>query len=83
MTLTLHASQVHCFGVMHCYDVMVLCSDELADHSCPVLCLQRQVVKLASSLFYCRSVLCNNNMATNLHRFTSSNGRKRFAACDC
>jgi len=38
MTLTLHASQVHCFGVMHCYDVMVLRSDELADHSCPLLC---------------------------------------------
>jgi len=82
MTLALHASQVHCFGVMYCYD-MVLCSDELADHSCPLLCLQRQVVKLASGLLYCRSLLRNNNMATNLHRFTSSNGRKCFATCDC
>jgi len=85
MTLTLHASQVHGFGVMHCYDVMVSCRDELADHSCPLLCLQRQVVKLASGLFYSRSLLRNNNMATNFHRFTSSNDRKRFAisTCDC
>jgi len=82
---TLHASQVHCFGVTHCFHVMLLCSDGLADHSYPVQCLQRQVVKLASGLFRCWSLLRNNNMATNLHRFTSSNGRKGFLShvTDC
>ena len=70
----------------HCtqarFTVLVLCTDELAVHSCPLLCLRKQVVKFASGLFYCRSLLRNNNMATNLQRLTSSNGRKRFAACD-
>ena len=47
-------------------------SDELAVPSCPLLCLQGQVAKLASGLFYCWSLLCNNNMATNLLMFTSS-----------
>ena len=39
---------------------------------CPLFCLQRQVPKLASWLFYCWSLLCNNNVATNLLMFTSS-----------
>jgi len=26
---------------------------------------------------------CVNSMATNLERFASSDGRRRFAACDC
>jgi len=52
MRLTLHKSQVH---------VMVSCSDELAVHSCPLLCLQWQVAKLASELFYCWSLLRNND----------------------
>ena len=46
------------------------CSDELAVHSCPLLCLQRRVAKVASGLFYCWSLLRNNNMVTNLRRFT-------------
>jgi len=33
---------------------------------------QAHVAKLASALFYCSSLLRNNNMATNLQRFTSS-----------
>jgi len=45
MTLTLHTSQVRCFGVMH-YAVMSL--------SAP--CLQVQVAKLASGCFYCWSL---------------------------
>jgi len=32
--------------------VLVSCSDELAVSSCPLLCLQRKVVKLESGLFY-------------------------------
>jgi len=41
----------------------VSCSDELAVHSCPLLCLQRQVAKLASKLFYSWYWLRNYNMA--------------------
>jgi len=51
-------------------------------HSCPLLCLQRQVAKLSSGLFYCRSLLCDNNTTTNL-MFTSNYDIRRFAACDC
>jgi len=68
----------------HCtrarFTVVVSCSDELAVHSCPLICLQGQVAKLASGLFYCWSLLRNNNMATNLQRFTSIYGSRRFAA---
>jgi len=46
-------------------------------------CLQRQVPKLASRLFYYWSLLRNNYIATNLQVFTWSYGRRRFAACDC
>ena len=68
------------------FTVLVSCSAELAVYSCPLLCPQRQVAKLASGLFYCWSLLCNNNMATNLPMFTSSYDIKRFVAptsCDC
>jgi len=40
------------------FTVLVSCSAELAVYSCPVLCPQRQVAKLASGLFYCWSLLC-------------------------
>jgi len=40
-----------------------------------------QVAKLVSGLFDRYSLLRNNNMATNLQRF--SYGRRRFVACDC
>ena len=62
------------------FTVMVSCSDKLAVHSCPLLCLQRWVAKLASRLFYCWSLLCNNSMTTNLQRFTSCNSSRRFVA---
>ena len=46
----------------HCtrdrFTVVVLCSDELAVHSCPFLCLQRWVAKVASGLLYCWSFYC-------------------------
>jgi len=32
--------------------------------------------ELASGLYHRWSLLCNNNMATNLQRFTSNNGRR-------
>jgi len=41
-----------------------------------------QVAKLVSGLFYCWSLSCNNNMATNLQMFTSSYDIRRFVACD-
>jgi len=63
--------------------VLVSCSGELAFHSFPLLCLQRQVAKLAIGLFYCWSLLCSNKMATNLLMFTSSDDIRHFAACDC
>jgi len=67
MKLTLHKSQVH---------RLVSCSDDLAVHLYPLLCLQRWVAKVANGLFYCWSLLGNNNMATNLEKFTS----RRFVA---
>jgi len=55
------------------FTVLVWCSDELAIHSYPLLRLLTQnVTKLGSALFCCCSLLRNNNMATNLQRFTSS-----------
>jgi len=47
-----------------------------------LLCLQRQVAKLASRLLYSWSLLRTNNTAINLQMFTSSYGTRRFAACD-
>jgi len=46
MTLTLHKSQVHCFGNMQMMQLCACCSLN------PFLCLQRQVAKLASELLY-------------------------------
>ena len=63
MTLTVHKSHVHCFGIMQWW----ACSSLN-----PLLCLQRQIAKLVSALFYYWPLLRNNNMATNLQRFTSS-----------
>jgi len=58
-----YKSQVHSYG-------RVSCSDELAVHTCPLLCLQKCVAIVARRLFYCWSSLCKNSMATNLQRFT-------------
>jgi len=41
-----------------------------------LVCLQRQVAKLSCRLFYCLTLLRNNNMSANLHVFSL-----RFAAC--
>jgi len=70
MTITLHKIQVRCSGVIQWRAYRSL------------IYLQRQVAKLASGLFYCWSLLYNNNMATNL-MFTSSYDIRRFAASDC
>jgi len=71
----------HCTRVR--FTVVVSCSDELAVHSCPLLCLQRRIAKVVSGLFYCWYLLRNNNMATNLQRFTLYYGSRRFVARDC
>ena len=74
MKLTLHKTQVHSYSVMH------WC---LAVHSSPLLCLQRRAAKVASGLFCYWSLVRNNNMATNLQRFTLYYGSRRFVAGDC
>jgi len=74
MILTLHKSQIHCFDNMQLW----ACSSIN-----PLLCLQRQVSKLASELFYYWSLLRDNNMATNLRRRISSRGCRCFVACNC
>jgi len=47
------------------------------------LCLQRRVVKVASGLFCCWSLLRNNTVATNPLRFTRYYGSRGFVAWDC
>jgi len=59
---SLHKIQVHCCGIMHWW----ACSSLN-----PLLCLQRQIAKLVSALFYYWPLLRNNNMATHFQRFTS------------
>ena len=71
----------HCTRVR--FTVIVLCSDELAVHSCPLLCLQKWVAKVTSGLFYCWSLVRNNTMATNLQNFALYCGSRRFVAWDC
>jgi len=63
--------------------ILVFCSGELSIHSGPFFFHAEagcetceQVVLLLWSL------LRNNNMATDLQRFTSSSCRRCFAACD-
>ena len=71
----------HCTRVR--FTLIVWCSDKLAIHSCPLVCLQRQVAKVARGFFYCWSFLRNNNMATDHQRFTLNYGSRRFVAWDC
>jgi len=78
MTVYLPVWHSHCTRSR--FRVMVSCSGKLAVHSCTLLYLQRRVAKLASRLFYCRYLLCNNSMATNLQRFTSCFGSGRCVA---
>jgi len=69
MTLTLYKSQVHCSGVMQWW----ACVRSFACKS-----------MLRSLGADCWSLLCNNNMATNLWRLTSSYyGNRRFAEYYC
>jgi len=70
--------QSHCTRVR--FTVLVPCNDEIAVRSCPLLRLQGQVANLASGLFYCSSLLRNNNTAINLRKFPSSYGRRCFSA---
>ena len=81
MTVFLPVRNSHCTGVK--FTVTVSCSDEFAVPSCPLLCLQRWVTKVASGLFYCWSLLHKYNLARNLQRFTLSYGSRRFVAWDC
>ena len=66
---------------LHCtrarLTVLVSWNGEIAFHSRPLLCLQRQVTKLASGLFDCWPLLGNNNMATNPQGLASSYSRER------
>jgi len=48
-------------------------------HACYFAC-RCMIAKLASGLFSCWSLLRNNNMATNLQKFTSRYGSRCFAA---
>jgi len=70
MTLTMHKSQVHCSGVMQWWACSWLMSVPLPGEAGRQTC----------GLFYCLSLLCNNNMATNLLMLTSSYDSRRFAA---
>jgi len=54
----------HCTGAR--FTVLVSCTDEIVVHSCPLLCLQGQVAKLASGLFHYWSLLRNNYTTRNL-----------------
>jgi len=72
---------LHCTRVR--FTVVVSCRDELAVHSCPLLCLQMWVAKVARGLFCCWSLLRNNNMATNLQNLTLYYGGRRFVAWNC
>ena len=56
---------------------------EFAVHSYPLIYPQRQVAKLASGLFYCWSLLRNNNVFSNVQRLTSSYGSRWLGACVC
>jgi len=60
----------------------VSCSDWLAVHWCPILCLQRRVAKVARGLFCCWSWLRNNTAATHLQRAALNYGSRRFVAWD-
>jgi len=73
MTLTLHKSQAHHSGFMQGWACNSLMS---AIFPAEVGCETGKRIVLP--LVFLR----NNNKATNLQRFISSYGRKRFAACD-
>jgi len=81
MTIYVPVCHSHCTRAR--FTVLVSCSGEQAVHSCPLLCLQGQVAKLTSGLFYRWSLLRNSNMAPNVKAFTLSYDSRPFAACEC
>jgi len=81
MTVYLPAWHSHCTRAR--FTIVVSGSDKIAVHWSPLLYLQRRVAKLASGLFYCWLLLCNNNMAANLQWFTSGYGSRRFRIVAC
>jgi len=56
------------------FTILVSRNGELAIHSGPLICLQKQITKLASGLFDCSPLLRDNSRATNHHSLTSSCG---------
>jgi len=72
-------------SIWHCsrarFTVLVSCND-IAVRSCQLLCLQSQVLKLASGLFHWWSSLRNNSTAINVETFASSCDSRRISACD-
>jgi len=69
LTLTLHKSQLHYSGPE--YSGLMqwwVCSSFMTTPSSA----DSNITKLAIALFYCCSLLHNNNMATNLQRFTNA-----------
>jgi len=74
MTVYLPEWNSHCTRA-NC-TVLVPYSDELAIHSCTLICLQKQVASLSSAVVLLLVVIAygNSKMATNHQRFTSSYG---------
>jgi len=72
MVLTLHKSQVHCFGNMQLWACSSIDPPLPAEASCET---KERIVLLLT-------FVANNIMATNLRRFTSSHGGRRFPACN-
>jgi len=67
-------------SLVWCHAVVSL---QITIHSSSLLCLHRQVTKLASALFDCWPLLRINNKATISQSLTSTYGSRSFAACDC
>jgi len=65
------------------FAVLVSCSEELAFHSCQFLCLQRHVAETCERIVLLLVFIAYNSMVSNLQRFASSYGSKRFTACHC
>jgi len=64
------------------FTVLVSSNDEIAVHSCPLLCLRRGRLRNLGADCSIWSELRNNNTAINLQTFTSSSGSRRSSACD-
>ena len=81
MTVYLPVWHWHCTKSR--FTVLVSCNDEIAVHSCPLLCEQRVILGNVGTDCSIWFLLRNNNTAIiNLQTFTSSYGSRRFSACD-